>query len=762
MNPQASDSWEAYDRPELRRGRLVIDGDRASAEFAIDGIHCGGCALRIERTLAAIAGVDSVSVNGATHRMRVSWDLAREPLSHLLRAVADLGYTPHLLSDATAGSADRDSQERRTALKRLAVAGIGMAQVMSFAFALYAGAAHGIEANIERYLRLVSLLVSIPVVFYSSAPFFRSAYLDVRQRRPGMDVPVALAIGLAFAASTFNTLRGQGGVYFDSVTMFAFFLLLGRYIELQTRHRRGNLSDALARLIPDTVHRVGDRGVETVPRIEVRVGDRLRALPGAPIAADGRIVAGKTTVDESLLTGESMPLPRKQGDSVIGGSLNLGNPVDIEVTALGSNTVLAHVVRLLARAQAERPRLGKVADKAAGWFVAATLILAVGTAAFWLRFDPARAFAATLAVLVVTCPCALSLATPVAVAAATARLARNGLLITHPDTVEALASVRRCVFDKTGTLTVGAPQLRCATASGSVPLERCLALAAALEQHSEHPLAAAFSATAPLVVAENVRSVRGRGIEGEVNGRRYRIGRPDFVQELAPGYAAIAGGEGGDFFLGDESGTLAAFQVDDSLRPSAVLAIQQLRALNVEVEIASGDGPVPVGRVAKRLGVAAWRARLTPAAKMTHIRSLNHAHGGVMMIGDGINDAPVLGAARISVAMSAGSALAQVSADSVLMSVDLTIIPEAVRMARRTVQVIRQNLAWAAIYNLLAVPLAATAILPPWGAAIGMSASSIIVVLNACRLDRSARACDKSSLGVSSGPVSIPASASST
>jgi Cu2+-exporting ATPase len=745
MNTAQADDWDGFDRSDLRRTLLHVEDGQATAHLVIEGMHCASCAQRIETALRAIDGVERVAVSAATKRMQVNWNISRAPFSALLRAIANLGFRPQVL-----GATDRaaDVRERRTALNRLAVAGLAMMQVMTFAFALYA-AAHGMEPHIERFLRLVSMLVTVPVVFYSAVPFFDGAWRGLKARRLGMDLPVSVAIVLAFAASVFNTLRGSGQVYYDSVTMFVFFLLLGRFVEMRTRHDAGGVSEALARLMPRVVQRVRGEQVEPVGVSELEVGDIVLVAAGGIIPSDGRVLRGTSRIDESLLTGESTPLQRAPGQTVVAGSLNITDPIYVEVTAVGSRTTLSGIVRLLERAQTERPRLARAADRAAAHFIAWVLLAAALVAGFWGWRDPARAFPATLAVLVVTCPCALSLATPTAIAAATARLARLGLLVTRADAIEALALARYCMFDKTGTLTQGTPRVSRAIALGGRSIDECLAIAGVLERQSEHPLAVAFiDSLSPAARLQEralstkvaaVRVIRGRGLEGTIETAVYRIGQLQFVHELAPGSPIPADVPQAGIFLADSTGLLAAFEVDDALRPSAVDAVKTLATLGLGLEIASGDHPQIVGHIAGRLGIKEWRARLTPDAKLARVRELNRTVGGVVVIGDGINDAPVLSAASVSIAMGGGSSLAHASADMVLMSESLATVAEGVKLARRTMRVMHQNLWWAAGYNLVAVPLAALGWVPPWAAAIGMSVSSVVVVLNAQRLSRSPR-----------------------
>jgi Cu2+-exporting ATPase len=727
-------NWSFFDRPQMQRRLLHVAGGRASTDLVIDGVHCGGCALRIERALGALAGVERVNVNVATRHAQVTWDLGRLPFSSILAAIARLGFEPRALG----ADADREraTRERRTALKRLAVAGFAMMQVMTFAFALYAGALEGIESRYETYFRLLSMLLTLPVVLYSAVPFFASAWRDLRMRRLGMDLPVSLAILLAFAASVHNTLRGAGEVYFDSVTMFVFLLLLGRMIEMQTRHRAGSVSEALARLLPESAQRLQAGVPQSVAIDELDAGDTVLVAAGAIVPADGVISEGESSLDESMLTGEAEPMCRSAGQAVTGGSLNLTQPIRVRLTAVGQHTVLSGIVRLLERAQTERPRLARASDRAAAHFIFWILVAAALVTAAWSWLDPSRAFPALLAVLVVTCPCALSLATPAAIAAATVRFARLGMLVTRADAIEALAQARYCLIDKTGTLTVGQPRIVRTHILGTRVESECRGLAAALEQDSEHPLARAFSDT-PSASVTKLAVSRGLGIEGSIAGQRLRIGTLEFVSGLTG--AAPPDLPPGAILLGAPGEWLAAFEVEDALRPDAVAAIRALRALGVEVELASGDHAEAVARVADRLGIIRWRARQTPHDKLERVRELRREHGGVLAVGDGINDAPVLGAASVSVAMGCGSALAHASADLILTHESLAALASGIAHARRTLRVIRQNLAWAAAYNALAIPIAAMGWIAPWAAAVGMSASSLLVVANARRLTQAAR-----------------------
>jgi Cu2+-exporting ATPase len=725
------DVWSTYDRADVAAPLLGSEHGLAVVNLLLEGMRCAACSWLIGERLAQVAGIARANVNPATARAQIAFDPARCTLGTVLRSIAALGYRPHVL-----GAADTlavATRERRLALKRLAVAGFGMGQVMMIAVALYIGAADHMEPLIREYLRIISLIVTTPVLVYAGRPFFAGAYQALRLRSIGMDVPVAAAIGLAWLASAWNTLTRHGEVYFDSVTMFIFLLLLGRYVEMLARHRAGSTAEALLRLVPATAERLVEGRRERVPVSTLASGDVVLVPVGDCFPADGVVVRGATAADEALLTGESLPVAKPTGTAVIAGAVNAGAPVEVRLTAVGQSTVLAGIVRLLERAQTERPQLARLADRAAAWFVTRVLLGALLVAGVWLVIDPSRALAATLAVLVATCPCALSLATPTAITAAAARLARQGMLLTRADALEALAAADTVVFDKTGTLTYGQPTLtHVTTFAGSEAA--ALGIAAALEQASEHPLRHAFAHLTSVAPAAEVTVHPGSGIEGRVGAQRYRIGSAPFVGELAR--SAPPAGRDGGVLLGSAAGWLAHFEFGDTFRPEARAVVADLARLGLRPCIASGDHAATVAAAARTVGIDEWHARLLPADKLALVDGFRERGRHVLAVGDGINDAPVLRAASVSVALGSGSALAQASADLVALGGDLTGLPLAVGVARRTVRVVRQNLAWAAGYNLIALPLAACGLVPPWAAAIGMSASSLLVVLNALRLMR--------------------------
>ena len=735
--PAALENLDLYDRPEVQQRFVSGEPEEREASLILEGITCAACVWLSERHVGSLPGVLEFSVNYSTQRARVRWDERQIHLSDILKAISQIGYLAHPYDPRRQATVHQ--RERSRALRRLAIAGLGMMQVMMLAVALYAGADQGMDSRMMHFLRWVSLIIATPVVLYSGWPFFRAAWRDLRQRQLGMDVPVALAVGSTYVASLIATVSDSGEVYFESATMFVFFLLLSRYLEMGARQRASAAVEALATLLPAVATRLEPGGSETqVGVAELVPGDRVRIRPGETVPADGEILRGNSSVDESLLTGESLPRPRQSGEALIGGAVNVESPLDMRVTRVGQDTVLSGIQRLLDRAQTEKPRIARLAERGTGVFVLGVLLLAAAAGLIWWQIDPARAFWVSVAVLVVSCPCALSLATPVAMTASTGQLTRRGVITTRGHALETLARIDTLVFDKTGTLTEGRLSLEAIQPLADLPVERCHALAAALEQGSEHPLARAIAAgvTAPPEV-NGLQATPGRGVEGEIGGRIYRVGTFEFVNELAGAEskkqpdAALT-----TVYLGAQGELLAALTLRDRIRDEARETVSGLQALGIAVQLFSGDTPEAVSRVAQELGIQQARGGLLPADKLAALRDLQAAGHTVAMVGDGVNDAPVLSGAHVSIAMASGVELAHNSADMILQSNYLLALLEAVKQARATLRIVHQNIGWALAYNLLALPVAAAGLLTPWLAALGMSLSSLLVVFNALRLLR--------------------------
>ncbi|MDO8300389.1 heavy metal translocating P-type ATPase [Lacisediminimonas sp.] len=740
---------------EQQRYATVGDDNLREAVFSVEGIRCAACVWLIERRLARLPGVAQAGMNVATERLHLRWDPARCKPSDVLQSMRQVGYTAYPFDPVRQGA--QLQKAGRKLFRQLFVAGLSMMQVMMYAVPVYLATDGTMDADMETMMRWASLLLTVPAVVYSAQPFFAGAWASLRSRSPGMDVPVALGIGAAFIGSVAATLRGHGDVYFDSVTMFIFLLLCSRYLEVIARRRAATALERLQHALPASATRLagypGNVADEVVGAAQLQAGDVIRVRPGEAFAVDGVLIDGETSVDLSLLTGESRPQHKRSGEAIPGGAINASQPVLLRVSRAVAESTLSTLVKLIERAGQGKPQLALWADKVAGWFVIALLILAVTVFAVWWLIDPSRAWPIAIAVLVVSCPCALSLATPSALAAATDALLRQGVLVIQPHVLETLHRATHIVFDKTGTLTEGRPVLQsCDLLDGAAKPERpdgtdnarrdhALQLAAALEASSLHPLARAFTQAAsslPPLTAQAAGSVAGEGLWGAIDGTTYRIGRHDFVAALVGLPLAQPGSDDGasTVYLGRAGAWIARFALSDALRPEAAEVVAYFRRAGKEVRLLSGDRQQTVDRIAAQLGIAnAFGAQL-PDQKLAHVQALQAQGAVVAMVGDGINDAAVLKAADVSFAMGSGAALAQTHADTVLLSGRLDAVSCAARTAGRTMAVVRQNLWWASVYNLVAIPAAALGWLNPWMAGVGMSLSSAIVVANALRLSR--------------------------
>ncbi len=735
------DELKLYDNPSIQK-EFVISIDHATREatLMIEGITCAACIWLLEHHIVKQSGVVQATVNMTNHRARIRWHDDKIQLSQIMAAIYKIGYQGHPYHP------NKEEQllelEKKRSIRRLGIAGLGMMQAMMMAMALYAGALQGIDLAVEYFIRWTSLIIATPVVAYSAKPFFVAALRDLRTRHLSMDVPVSLAIGGAYLASVWATITHTGDVYFDSVTMFTFFLLIGRHLEMQARHRTGRAGNALLNLIPASALRVSEDGFETlIPATELNKDDIVLVKPGHTIPADGIITHGFSSVDESALTGEYLPISCKPGDNIVGGTINVENPIKVRVTETGADSKLSAIVRLLDRAQEEKPKVAKVADTVASYFVACVLITSVVVSAAWYYIEPSNAFWITLSVLVVTCPCALSLATPTALTAATGTLRQEGFLITRGHVLESLATATHIVFDKTGTLTEGNLSLKSTVTLSTFSAERVLEIAAGLEAHSEHPIAKAFRKF-QTVNADSINNEVGLGIQGEMQGRIYRIGKPEYAsalchQELSYNDAPDQNGQW--LLLCDEEQPLAWFCLNDQLRKDTQQTLKLLRYLGFNIHMLTGDNSSAVKEVAGALNIQNFASNVSPQDKLRYIQKLQSSGAKVIMVGDGINDIPVLAGAQTSIAMGSATDLAKTNADAVLMSSELIRLVEAVLLSRKTQAIIKQNLAWSLLYNIIALPLASLGFIAPYMAAIGMSASSLVVVGNALRLTKLTR-----------------------
>jgi len=723
--------------------RPTTNGGR-EAFLLIDGIRCGACALNVERGLQRLAGVRDAEVNFSTHRARVLWDGSRLKLADILGAVRNSGYgaRPYDPSHRETGL----ESERKLRLRRLGIAGLFGMQVMAISLALYAGDFTGMQESLRMLLRWASLVLILPVIAYAAIPFFLHAASDLRRARTGMDVPVSLGLLIAFSGSVYSTLTGSGAIYFDSVAMFVFFLLLARYVEFSARVRHSRIAESLVTAPPAMATRLRATSQGLIPEPVLAAAlvpyDRVVVASGETVPADGVLVSGGSTLDESLLTGESRPIRKTTGDEVIAGSLNFDSPIEVSVRHAADDTLLANTLRLVARARAAKPPAVQLADRITASFVAAMLLIAVVVALYWWYAAPDRWLPITVSVLVITCPCALSLATPAAHAAGVGALTKLGIIITRSHALESLAKANRFVFDKTGTLTLGKLIVSRIETQDELSEENAIRIAAGLEQNVSHPVARSIRSLccgAP-AQAKAIVVTPGRGVDGRVDGRRYMIGSVDFVAERlaqpqvarnfdAPELETVV-------LLADESRVIASFVLRDEPRADAVRVLERLRSMGISLSLLSGDRAQTTAVLATRLGFENASGELLPQQKLAVIRGMQAGGETVAAVGDGINDAPVLAGADVSFAMAGGPEAARASADLILIRDDLESIAASVGIARRTRGIIAQNLSWAVAYNLLAVPAAALGYVPPWLAAVGMSLSSLIVVGNSLRAGR--------------------------
>jgi Cu2+-exporting ATPase len=691
-------------------------------------MHCGGCVGKIERALAGVDGITATHVNPARRLVLVEHGRDVDPVA-LLQRIEDAGFHPSL-SRIESGSA-----RQRDLLKRLGIAGLAMMQVMMFAIALYSGAFDGMEDAYRRLLQLASLLFCVPVVAYSAVPFFTSALAAARGAHSGagslnMDVPIALAIASAFGVSLVNTLTGTGEVYYDSVVMFTFLLLTARYVDDRLKARFDDANWTLASL-PDGALVVDDDGsTRTAPLDTIAPGTRVWVEQGNQVPLDGDVSRGEAALDESALTGESVWVRRRAGEPVFAGTMNHGPGFEIVTSAAVAETRIAGIAALASRAQADKPAVAKLADRIARRFVPAVLLLAAGTWLGWQLVDPGEAFVAALTVLVVSCPCALSLATPAAITAAMTRLRQSGIVLTRSDALEQMADIDTAIVDKTGTLTVHDPVITAVhwLDGDDAPRAELADAAASLERHANHPLARAFRRAFPNADPARVADVQvvaGAGVAGRYRGRSLRIGRADFCGAAATDERAV--------YLAVDGAPVARFDISDPVRPDAAEAVAGLKQAGMEVIMVSGDAPERCEALAADLGIA-FAARQSPETKLDVVRHMQRQGRKVLVLGDGINDVPVLAAADVSAAVLESSDLVKSNADVLLLSRRLGALVELAAVSRGSRRVVRQNLFWALAYNLTAMPLAALGFMPPWVAALGMAGSSILVMSNASRL----------------------------
>ena len=729
------DAFLIYDQAELAETFCEShDEANTSARLLLGGITCAACTWLIEQSLSRVPGVKSAAVNLQQSRLDIRFDPRQLPLSEIFARVDALGYKPQPFQ----ASARREQlrAEYRADLRRLGVAGFGMMQVGMFAIALHAGDIQGIQEQYQGLLRSFSLLLSGFIVYYSAGTFFRTAWRHLKQGALVMDLPVALAIGLAWTASAYATLSGSGQVYFDSVVMFTFFLLLGRFLETRVRQRHANNWFDAESTLPDAVRVRRDGDWRTVPRSQVQKDETILVQAGQTVPADARVSLGDSAVREDTFNGEHLPRSVSNGDVIYAGTVNVEAALEACVLGSYAESRLAALQRSVEVAETEKPQLAKMADRLASWFVAGVLLITSATALAWWHIDPSQTLWIALSVLVISCPCALALATPAALTSAASALRATGVIVRGENALETLSRSTHLLFDKTGTLTEGKLAISQVQTLGELDQQQALQLASGLQHWSNHPVSKAFADIEALGGLSDVHYVVGAGLEGRWHNRRLRIGSLAFCRQLRPDLPAPPEEPLYWIALCAEDSPLAWIGLNDTLREEASEVMQTARQGGLHLGLLTGDSSPQGPLLAEQLGIKDVRAGLEPQQKMQEVKNLQANGAIVAMVGDGLNDAPVLSLADSSFAVAGATDLARTQADFVIADGNLAAVTDTWQKAQDCRRIIMQNFAWALGYNLSAIPLAATGNVPPWAAAIGMSLSSLLVVANSLRLNR--------------------------
>lgn len=750
------EKFQIYDEPEFVSQYVVAEPNGSTAQslevtLSVEGMRCGACVWLLERSVSSLKGVSQCSFNYATGRALIRFDAERVNLSEILMCISAVGY--RAIPFDVRKRENQLASESRLHIQRLFVAGIAMMQVMMYALPHYLSDAGDVSEAHTQLLRWASMVLTTPVVIFSAKPFIAGAWRNVRTLSAGMDLPVSIGVLSAYFTSVWNTLNGSGETYFDTVSMFVFLLLLARYLEWRVQCRAMRSIDDVSIHAPETAQVLDAAGQwSTIPAIRLQLGNTIRVNSGDTVPVDATVVSQRGSIDCSVLTGESMPITVRPGDTVPGGAHVAGAPLTLIVSAPQNQSVLSTIGKMVERGQADKPQIVKLADKLAGYFVVILLLFAVLVYGIWLTIDADRAAAIAITVLVVSCPCALSLATPAAIAAATGRLLESRLLITRGHVLETTSQITDVVFDKTGTLTLGSAQVTHYDIAPDYSSEHILALAAAMEQGAAHPFAKAISALAHAPAQEKISAIKhvpGFGISARVGQGHYiRLGSSawcglqessiDEFNDSHPRPIGVASevilSQSNTEDYSSQVSILARFLIADQLRPEAKATMNMLEERGLKLHLLSGDQQEVVADVATALSIPDWQAQANPDDKQQYVKSLQASGARVLMVGDGINDAPVLATSDVSMALGNATSLARTSADTISLSNGLYALPILFQQAQLTARIVKQNLSWALAYNAISLPAAALGLVSPWLAAIGMATSSLLVAANSARL----------------------------
>jgi len=739
--PPAPEQLAYYDLDDIQADYTDINQDQRQVDLLIEGIHCAACVWLIENRLRQLTGIQAAKVNLTGRKLKCEWLNSQISLSKILQTLAQIGYI------ATPYSEDKASlslkKQNRDLLYRMAIAAFGMMNLLWISIALYSGADQGEYRALFHY---IGLAIATPVLIYSGTPFFKGAWMGLKSRHLNMDLPIAIGAFISWAYSTWVTLgQTTGAVYFDTVVNFLFVILLGRYLESIFKNKAVSATQRLFDLQPKTAHLVLPDKDKIVPIKSIKKGDLIRIKPGERIAADGLVIEGLSYIDEAMLTGESKAIKKQQGDQVVAGTINQNGTLLVAVNQTLQDSILGKMIELIANAQSSKAPIQCTADRIVPWFVTLTLLFASLTFLYWFQFDFEKALMAATSVLIITCPCAFGLATPMAIAVASGIGAKQGILIKNGAVLESLADIKHFVFDKTGTLTTGKMQI---TDIFTEQLENeLITQVAALESYSEHPIAKAICALAKQqglnykdIKITDFKNQVGRGIEGKINQQTILIGQANWFKtqqiDLLPQHQQIVKTLEekaiSPIHIAINQQEVAIFALQDPLRNEAPDLIKNLQNQQIKITLLSGDKQQTALKIAQQLGSQVKViAEVLPEQKMQVIKKLNP----VVMIGDGVNDAPALVQAEVGIALGSGTDVSIASADIVLMHQGLNSVLQARQLAKRTLLTIRQNIIISILYNMVMVPLAMMAFITPLIAAIAMPISSLLVIANAARIN---------------------------
>ena len=739
--PETLQKLAVFNNPQVQSEFVTQkDDDSKEAKLIIDGISCPACVWLLESRLSSLPGINQVDVNYTTQRCRINWREKDIALSGILAAINQLGYKA--LPYNHKQREQLYEEERKTQLLRLGIAALFGMQVMMIAIALYFGDATGIEKNYRMFFEWISLLLTLPVLFFSGRVLFIGALRDIKNKHPGMDVPITLGIGIAFISSIWATIQQSGHVYYDSIVMFIFFILGGRYFEFMSRKKSIGHLDKITSILPAYATKINNNNeTEIVELNSLNIGDTILVKPGEVIPIDGMVTEGQSSVNESIITGESLPVTKSIGANVIGGSTNVESPLYIEVKHTGEQTVLSNITHIIDKAGAQKAQTVLLADKVVSGFILFILFISAIVATYWFHVDQTKWLPITIAVLVVSCPCALSLATPTAMSSAATTLMQYGIAIINTNAIEQLAKINCFVFDKTGTLTEGVLELdHIDIYDKNFSNDDILRIAASLESASEHPLARAINRAAKQIKvtkANEIKNFPGEGIIGTIANEKWSIGTIKFITQHC---AEKSGGQNTvnhalrSVLLANSNRTVACLYFTDPVRAYSRKLINELKQQGKRIILMSGDHESIVKRIADELEIDEYQSELKPEDKLENISKLQMQGEKVCMVGDGINDAPAFARSEVAIAMTEASELTKLNADMLLLNHKIESLYTMLKIVNKTNRTIHLNFAWAIAYNLIALPFAILGFLAPWMAALGMSLSSLIVVINATRI----------------------------